>query len=155
MQNLPVGQFYHVSIDNETPYNVMGGLQDNGSWIAPSSAPGGISNSNWKSLFGGDGFWVQPDPIDANIIYAEYQGANVARINKQTTKAVNIQPQQGPGEDKLRWNWNAPLVTGAANKRNLYIGSQYLYKSIDQGRNWTRISPDLTTNDPLKQKQEN
>ena len=155
IQNLPVGQFYHVATDNEIPYNVMGGLQDNGSWIAPSSAPGGISNSNWKSLYGGDGFWVQPDPIEPNIVYAEYQGANVARIDKQTTKSINIQPQKGAGEEKLRWNWNSPLVTGAANKKHLYIGSQYLYRSNDQGRNWTRISPDLTTNDAKKQLQEN
>ncbi|MEO5783866.1 MAG: hypothetical protein ABIQ07_11365, partial [Ginsengibacter sp.] len=155
IQNLPVGQFYHVSIDNATPYNVMGGLQDNGSWIAPSSASGGISNSNWKSLYGGDGFWVQPDPNDPNIIYAEAQGATAGRIDKETTKSINIKPQQSTGEDKLRWNWNSPIVIGAANKKNLYIASQYLYKSNDQGRNWTRISPDLTTNDPKKQKQEN
>lgn len=154
-QNLPVGQFYHVSIDNATPYNVMGGLQDNGSWIAPSSAPGGIGNNSWTALYGGDGFWTQPDPNDNNIIYAEAQGATVARVDKTTLKSVNIKPQQGPGEDKLRWNWNSPIVTGIANKKNLYIASQYLYKSTDQGRNWTRISPDLTTNDPKKQKQEN
>lgn len=154
-QNLPVGQFYHVSIDNATPYNVMGGLQDNGSWIAPSSAPSGIGNSNWIALYGGDGFWTQPDPNDNNIIYAEAQGATVARVDKTTLKSVNIKPQQGPGEDKLRWNWNSPIVTGVANKKNLYIASQYVYRSTDQGRNWTRISPDLTTNDPKKQKQEN
>ncbi len=155
IENLPVGQFYHVAVDNETPYNVMGGLQDNGSWIAPSSAPGGIGNHNWKSLYGGDGFWVQPDATDPNIVYAEAQGATVSRINKVTEKSVNIKPQQGAGEEKLRWNWNSPIVTGASNKKNLYIASQYLYKSTDQGRNWNRISPDLTTNDPLKQKQEN
>jgi photosystem II stability/assembly factor-like uncharacterized protein len=154
VQNLPVGQFYHVAIDNETPYNVMGGLQDNGSWIAPSSAPGGISNSSWTSLYGGDGFWVQPDPNDNDIIYAEYQGGNVARVNKKTLKTVNIKPQQGPGEEKLRWNWNTPIVTGASNKKNLYMAAQYVYKSVDQGRSWTRISPDLTTNDPKKQQQE-
>lgn len=155
IQNLPVGQFYHVAVDNETPYNVMGGLQDNGSWIAPSSAPGGVGNANWKSLYGGDGFWVQPDANDPNTVYAEAQGATVSRINKVTAKSVNIKPQQGAGEEKLRWNWNSPIVTGASNKRNLYIASQYLYKSTDQGRNWNRISPDLTTNDPKKQKQEN
>ncbi len=155
VQNLPVGQFYHVAVDNETPYNIMGGLQDNGSWIAPSAAPGGITNASWKSLYGGDGFWVQPDPNDANIVYAESQGGNVGRINKSTAKSVNIQPQQGAGEDKLRWNWNTPIVTGVANKKNLYMGSQYLYRTTDQGRNWQRISPDLTTNNKNKQKQEN
>lgn len=154
-QNLPVGQFYHVSIDQQTPYNVMGGLQDNGSWIAPSSAPGGIGNDKWTSLFGGDGFWVQADPNDNNIIYAEYQGGNVQRINKTTLKSFTIKPQQAPGEDKLRWNWNTPIILGTANKKNLYMASQYVYKSTDQGRSWTRISPDLTTNDPKKQQQEN
>ena len=153
--NIPVGQFYHVSIDKEVPYNVMGGLQDNGSWIAPSSAPGGITNSSWKSLLGGDGFWVQPDPNDEDVIYAEAQGATVYRVNKKTLKSVNIKPQQGEGESKLRWNWNSPIIIGSANNNNLYIASQYLYKSTSQGRNWERISPDLTTNDPKKQQQEN
>ena len=155
LQNLPVGQFYHVAIDNQVPYNVMGGLQDNGSWIAPSSAPGGITNSNWKSLYGGDGFWVQPDPLDPDIIYAEAQGGTVARVNKQTLKSVNIKPQQAASEQKPRWNWNSPIVIGSANKRNLYMASQYLYRSKDEGKNWLRISPDLTTNDPKKQQQEN
>jgi photosystem II stability/assembly factor-like uncharacterized protein len=154
VQSLPVGQFYHVSADNKEPYNVMGGLQDNGSWIAPSAAPGGISNANWKSVYGGDGFWVQPDPLDADIIYAEYQGGNMARVSVSTTKSVSIKPQIGAGEEKLRWNWNTPLVTGIKNK-NLYAGAQYLYKSQDKGKNWTRISPDLTTNNKKKQEQEN
>jgi hypothetical protein len=88
------------------------------------------------------------------VIYAEYQGGNVARVNKKTLKTVNIKPQQGPGEDKLRWNWNTPIVTGAANKKNLYMAAQYVYRSTDQGKSWTRISPDLTTNDPKKQQQE-
>jgi photosystem II stability/assembly factor-like uncharacterized protein len=153
--NLPVGQFYHVALDNKQPYNIMGGLQDNGSWIAPSSAPGGLNNSHWLTINGGDGFWVVPDNIDPDIIYAESQGGNVNRINTRTTKAVGIKPQQAPGEEKLRWNWNTPIVTGVAGKKNLYIGAQYLYKSTDQGRNWYRISPDLTTNDKKKQEQEN
>ncbi|MCX8021101.1 MAG: hypothetical protein N2747_11475, partial [Chitinophagaceae bacterium] len=154
LQGLPVGQFYHVSYDLRTPYNVYGGLQDNGSWMGPSAAPGGIKNSDWKAIFGGDGFWVQPDPFDNDIVYAESQGGNIARIRLSTLKSVTIKPQQGPGEEKLRWNWNTPIVIGAANKRNLYVGSQYLYKSTDQGRNWQRISPDLTTNDKSKQDQE-
>ena len=70
-------------------------------------------------------------------------------------KGIGIKPQQAPGEEKLRFNWNTPVVFGAANKKNLYMSCQYLYKSIDQGRNWTRISPDLTTNNKEKQKQHN
>ncbi|MBI5372721.1 MAG: glycosyl hydrolase [Sphingobacteriales bacterium] len=155
VQNLPVGQFYHVSLDDRKPYTIYGGLQDNGSWTGPSAAAGGVGNSSWKPINGGDGFWVQPDPNDINTAYAESQGGNINRINLVNNKLVNIKPQQTPGEEKGRWNWNTPVVTGQANKKNLYIASQYLYKSTDQGRNWTRISPDLTTNDPKKQEQEN
>ena len=153
-QNLPVGQFYHVAIDNAEPYRMYGGLQDNGSWMAPSAAPGGIGNSNWMSLYFGDGFWTQPDPLNGDVAYAEYQGGNMGRIDLKTLKSVDIQPQQGAGEEKLRWNWNTPIVTGIADKRNLYTGAQYLYKSQNGGRSWERISPDLTTNNKAKQKQE-
>jgi photosystem II stability/assembly factor-like uncharacterized protein len=154
-QGLPVGQFYHVSTDNKKPYNVYGGLQDNGSWMAPSSAPGGVPNAAWQSMYGGDGFWVQPDPTDEGFGYAESQGGNMGRVNLKTFKSVDVKPLQGVGEEKLRWNWNTPIVPGAKNGRNLYVAAQYLYKSTNNGRNWTRISPDLTTNDKRKQQQEN
>lgn len=154
IQNLPVGQFYHVAIDNETPYRIYGGLQDNGSWVAPSAAPGGVGNAHWMNIYFGDGFWTQPDPLDPNIAYAEYQGGNMARIDLKTLKSVSIKPQQTSKEEKLRWNWNTPLVTGIANKKTVYAGAQYLYRSTDQGRTWERISPDLTTNDKKKQQQE-
>jgi photosystem II stability/assembly factor-like uncharacterized protein len=151
--NLPVGQFYHVAVDNTKPYRIYGGLQDNGSWVAPSAVVGGLNNGDWKSIYGGDGFWTIPDLTDENIAYAEYQGGNMGRINLTTGKTVAIQPQRGPGEEKLRWNWNTPLYMGLVSKA-LYTGSQYVYKSTDKGRNWTRISPDLTTNDKNKQRQE-
>ncbi len=151
---LPVGQFYHVAIDNKEPYNVYGGLQDNGSWVAPSAAPGGIGNANWSKVNGGDGFWTVPDKLDNNIAYAEYQGGNMSRINLTTLKSESIQPKKTKNEEKLRWNWNTPIVVGNANPKNLYTAAQYLYKSTDQGRNWKRISADLTTNDKEKQKQE-
>ncbi len=153
--NLPVGQFYHVAADTKEPYNVYGGLQDNGSWVAPSSAPGGVRVGDWKAVYGGDGFWVVPDPSDPNIAYAESQGGDVNRIDLRTIKSMSIKPEQKEGEDKLRWNWNTPIAVGAKNTKNLYVGAQYLYKSTDQGRNWTRISPDLSTNDKKKQEQEN
>ena len=152
-QSLPVGQFYHVDIDNQEPYNVYGGLQDNGSWMAPSSAPGGVNNAHWNNVGGGDGFWTTPD-ADGKVVYSEYQGGNMQRTNILTKKAESIQPQKTSKEDKLRWNWNTPIVTGTKNPKNLYVGAQYIYKSIDQGRNWNRISNDLTTNDPMKLKQE-
>ena len=152
--NLPVGQFYHVACDNNTPYRMYGGLQDNGSWVAPSSAPGGVNNSSWQDMYGGDGFWVQPDLTDNNIAYAESQGGNMGRIDLTTFKSLDITPQATKGEEKLRWNWNTPIVTGQANKHNLYTAAQYLYKTTDQGRTWQKISGDLTTNDKKKQQQE-
>ena len=154
VNNLPVGQFYHVSTDNQEPYRVFGGLQDNGSWVAPSSAPGGVLNGDWKSIFGGDGFWVQPDAELSHIAYAEYQGGNMFRVNIKDGTYIGIKPQAVAGEEPLRFNWNTPLVKGAKNPRNLYSASQYLYRSKDRGANWEKISPDLTTNDKKKQEQE-
>jgi photosystem II stability/assembly factor-like uncharacterized protein len=154
LQALPVGQFYHVAIDNADPYRMYGGLQDNGSWVAPSSAPGGLGNSNWMAINGGDGFWAQPDPNDQNIAYAESQGGEASRIDLKTTKSVSIKPQEAQGEEKLRWNWNTPIVTGIKNKKNLYMGAQYLYKSTNRGSSWDKISNDLTTNDKSMQQQD-
>lgn len=150
---LPVGQFYHATFDLKEPYNIYGGLQDNGSWMAPSASPGGIGNGNWDRVNGGDGFWTIPD-VDGKTVYSEYQGGNMFRTDLTTMKGEYIQPQKTSKEEKLRWNWNTPIVTGAKNPKNLYVGAQYLYKSTDQGRNWKRISGDLTTNDKVKQKQE-
>jgi photosystem II stability/assembly factor-like uncharacterized protein len=154
LQNLPVGQFYHVQTDTATPYNVYGGLQDNGTWMGPSQWFGGISNGRWRALYGGDGFWAQPDPTDPNSVYAEAQGGEAGRVDLKTGLDVSIQPQRTKTEEKLRWNWNSPIYIGAANPHDLYMAAQYLYKSTDQGRNWARISTDLTTNDKAKQKQE-
>jgi hypothetical protein len=142
-----------VAIDRAEPYRIYGGLQDNGSWVAPSASPGGVNNSVWQDIYGGDGFWVVPDGTDPDICYAEAQGGNMGRVTISSGKSVNIQPQQAAGEDPLRWNWNTPLHVGPVSKA-LYTGAQYLYRSTDQGRNWTRISPDLTTNDKKKQQQE-
>jgi len=153
IQNLPVAQFYHVAYDLKEPYNVYGGLQDNGSWMAPSAAPGGIGNGRWEVVGGGDGFWTVPD-VDGKSVYSESQGGSMSRTVLPDFKSEFIQPQKTAAEEKLRWNWNTPIVTGASNPGNLYVGAQYLYKSTDQGRNWKRISPDLTTNDKSKQKQE-
>jgi photosystem II stability/assembly factor-like uncharacterized protein len=153
-QNLPIAQFYHVSVDNAQPYNVYGGLQDNSSWMAPSSYPGGVGNGQWRNLWGGDGFWAFPDPTDDDYVYAEYQGAEVAHINKKTNEARLIKPQPNYKEDKLRFNWNAPIHLSPNEKGTIYIGAQYLFRSRDKGQTWDRISPDLTTQDPSKLKQE-
>jgi photosystem II stability/assembly factor-like uncharacterized protein len=158
LNNLPVGQFYHVSVSNDKPFNVYGGLQDNGSWMAPSSSPGGVASTDWQFLNGGDGFWVQPSPVNSNIVYAESQGGEINRINLKTGLSYGIKPQRNPGEELHRWNWNTPIITAMSTKRpgsyNLYTANQFLYRSTDEGTNWTKISPDLTTNDKAKQKTE-
>ncbi len=150
--NLPVSQFYHVSVDNDRPYHVYGGLQDNSSWVGDSQYPGGITNSRWENMYGGDGFWMWADPSDANYIYAESQGGYIGRINRKTHEIQGLQPLPNYKEGKLRFNWNTPIMVGPSGA--VYIGSQFLFRTKDHGQTWQRISPDLTTNDPNKQKQE-
>jgi len=152
--NLPVSQFYHVAVDNEDPYHVYGGLQDNANWIGDASYPGGITNSRWECLGGGDGFWVLPDPSDSNYVYEDSQGGEIVRINRRTLESRGVKPLPNYGEGKLRFNWNAPIYVSPTEPGTVYIGAQFLFRSRDHGRSWERISPDLTTNDPAKQKQE-
>lgn len=154
MMNLPVSQFYHVSLDNEIPYHVYGGLQDNSSWVGDSSYPGGVSVSQWENMYGGDGFWMWEDPADPNYIYAEAQGGEIGRVNRHTHEIRSIKPYAQYGEKKLRFNWNTPIQMSPNEKGTIYLGSQFLYRSRDHGQSWERISPDLSTNDPEKQKQE-
>jgi photosystem II stability/assembly factor-like uncharacterized protein len=155
LQNLPLSQYYHVTLDNQKPYyNIYGGLQDNGSWYGPSNSPGGIGNKDWKPTGFGDGFWVVSDLSNPNIVYWESQGGSIGRYNKQTQENKDIQPQPLKGEDKLRFNWNTPIVQSTLNPGTIYAGSQFLYKTVNEGETWQRISPDLTTNDPEKLKQE-
>jgi photosystem II stability/assembly factor-like uncharacterized protein len=151
--NLPVSQFYHVSLDDNDPYRVYGGLQDNSSWVGESQYPGGIGNAQWENMFNGDGFWMFQDPADPDYIYAEFQGGLMGRINRHTHEARTIQPTPD-FKEKLRFNWNTPIALSPNEKGTIYIGAQFLFRSRDHGQNWERISPDLTTNDPEKQKQE-
>jgi photosystem II stability/assembly factor-like uncharacterized protein len=152
--NLPVSQFYHVSADNGDPYHVYGGLQDNSSWVGDSSYPGGVTYSRWENMFGGDGFWMFPDSADPTYIYGEAQGGEIGRVNRFTHELRSIQPLPEYGEKKLRFNWNTPIHMSPNEKGTVYIGAQFLFRSRDHGQSWERISPDLTTNDPEKQKQE-
>ena len=152
--NLPVSQFYHVSTDNADPYHVYGGLQDNSDWVGDSSYPGGVTNSRWENMYFGDGFWTFEDPADPNYIYAESQGGEIGRINRFTHEIHLIKPLPEYGEKKLRFNWNTPIHMSPNEKGTIYIGAQFLFRSRDHGQSWERISPDLTTNDPEKQKQE-
>src|ERR1700686_2065130 len=152
--NLPVSQFYHVSTDDADPYRVYGGLQDNSSWVGDSSYPGGVSNSRWENMYDGDGFWMFEDPSDPAYIYAEAQGGEIGRINRYTHETRGLKPWPNYGEKKLRFNWNTPIHMSPNEKGTLYLGAQFLFRSRDHGQSWDRISPDLTTNDPEKQKQE-
>lgn len=152
-QNLPVSQFYHVSTDDKDPYQVYGGLQDNSSWVGDQEYPGGITNDRWENLYGGDGFWAFPDPTDPNFTYVEAQGGTIGRVNRHTLEARSIQPKAG-FKEKLRFNWNTPIALSPNEKGTIYIGSQFLFRSRDHGVTWDRISPDLTTNDPVRQRQE-
>ncbi|HLV96194.1 MAG TPA: hypothetical protein VKS44_13460 [Candidatus Acidoferrales bacterium] len=152
--NLPISQFYHVSVDMDDPYHVFGGLQDNSVWIGDSAYPGGITNSRWTNLYGGDGFWAFSDPTDPNYAYVESQGGEIARVNRVTMALRSIKPQPKYGEGKLRFNWNTPIHMSPNEPGTIYIGAQFLFRSRDHGQTWDRISPDLTTNDPEKQKQE-
>jgi photosystem II stability/assembly factor-like uncharacterized protein len=152
--NLPISQFYHVSVDMQDPYHVYGGLQDNSVWTGDSEYPGGITNSRWENLFNGDGFWAFADPADPNYVYVESQGGSIGRVNRTTLETRFIQPKPNYGEGRLRFNWNAPIHMSPNEKGTIYIGAQFLFRSRDHGQSWERISPDLTTNNPEEQKQE-
>jgi len=151
--NLAVGQFYHVTVDNEKPYNVYGGLQDNGSWYGPSQGAVGITNSDWKTSLYGDGFYTHRHPTDKDIIYSEYQGGAMSRVNTKTGQEKKIIPFPEKGDPELRFNWNTPLVQSPNRTDRIYAGTQFLFMSDNRGDTWKKISPDLTTNDPKKQRQ--
>jgi photosystem II stability/assembly factor-like uncharacterized protein len=154
-EKIPVGQFYHINVDNEIPYNVMGGMQDNGSWRGPAYTwtDAGLKNYYWESLWGGDGFDVMPDPDDANWIYAMSQGGYVGRYNIITGENWQIRPPSVVNtinKDRIRFNWNAAIAQDAFDKNTIYYGSQFVHKSTNKGASWTTISPDLSTNDSAK-----
>jgi len=154
VENLPLSQFYHISVDDAEPYNVYGGLQDNGSWYGPSSSPGGVNARDWNSVGYGDGFRVLKHPTK-NIIYSEMQGAeNVWRYDVDKNRTKTIQPLAKKSDtEALRFNWNTPMAISTHIPDRFYMGSQFLHRSDDMGDNWDIISPDLTTNDKSKQDQ--
>jgi photosystem II stability/assembly factor-like uncharacterized protein len=154
LSNLPVSQFYHVSYDMEQPYNVYGGLQDNGSWMGPSQSVNGVESKDWRNVGFGDGFHTYPDPLDKDIVYSEFQGGNVLRYHKATGEIKAIRPYPKQGEPKYRFNWNTAMALSPTNRNVLYMGAQFLFRSTNKGESWERLSPDLTANDPAKQKQE-
>ena len=153
---IPVGQFYHINVDNEMPYNVMGGMQDNGSWHGPAYTwtSGSIRNWYWHNVGGGDGFDVMPDPDNEDWIYSMSQGGFLGRQNYKTGEEWFIKPPAKALTDTLRFNWNAAIAQDPFDKNTIYYGSQFLHKSSDKGASWTTVSPDLTTNNKALQKQD-
>ena len=145
--NLPVTQFYRVTVDNSKPfYWIYGGTQDNNTLGGPSQTitSNGILNSDWFVTVGGDGFWSQVDPEDPNIVYSESQYGGIVRHDRKTGEIVDIQPQPGKGEPALRWNWDSPIIISPHSHTRVYFAAQRLFRSDDRGDNWKPVSPDLT-----------
>ncbi len=153
-ENIPVAQFYHITVDDNIPYNVMGGMQDNGTWRGPAYTwrNGGIRNDYWQEIGFGDGFDVVVEKDNNRYVYCQWQGGNLFRVDLETGAQEWVKPYHPEGKF-LRFNWNAGIAQDPMDPNIIYFGSQYLHKSIDRGRSWEIISPDLTTNDPEKQKQ--
>ena len=153
--NIPVAQFYHISTDNEYPYNVYGGMQDNGSWRGPAYVwkVQGIRNSYWQEIAFGDGFDVVPDKDNAQFGYAMSQQGFVSRYDWKTGNNYSVRPTAPDEKTDLRFNWNAGIGQDPFDNSTVYFGSQFVHKSTDKGLTWEVISTDLTTNDPEKQKQ--
>jgi len=153
--NIPVAQFYHIAVDNEYPYNVYGGLQDNGSWRGPAYVwkDQGIRNSYWQEISFGDGFDVVPDKDDSRYGWSMSQQGNVVRYDYITGNNYGVKPTHPNPDMKLRFNWNAAINIDPFDNSTLYFGSQFVHKSTDKGLTWEVISPDLTTNNPAKLKQ--
>ncbi len=163
LNTIPSGQFYNVSVDDSDPYRVIGGLQDNGTWMGPSATgvnepedkaarvpATGIVNSDWQVVNWGDGFHADFDPDDTGIVYGEWQGGNLVRINLANAERRYIAPEAREGEPRHRFNWNSPFFVSKHDGKTLYIGGNYVFKLTQRGDKWTKISPDLTTADPRK-----
>jgi photosystem II stability/assembly factor-like uncharacterized protein len=150
VRNMPLAQFYHIAVDNELPYNVYGGLQDNGSWRGPSEVwvSGGIRNLHWQEVGFGDGFDTIPDPEIPNSGYVMSQGGVLMRWNLDKGEQKLIRPGPHNDEVTLRFNWSAGFEQDPFDAATIYYGSQHLHKSTDRGLSWTVISDDLTSNDP-------
>ncbi|MFT6870830.1 MAG: photosystem II stability/assembly factor-like uncharacterized protein [Polaribacter sp.] len=153
--NIPVAQFYHINVDNEFPYNVYGGMQDNGSWRGPAYVwkSQGIRNSYWQEISFGDGFDVVPDKDDSRYGWSMSQQGSVLRYDYITGNNYSVKPTHKDANVKLRFNWNAAINMDPFDNNTLYFGSQFVHKSTDKGLTWDVISPDLSTNNPEKLKQ--
>jgi photosystem II stability/assembly factor-like uncharacterized protein len=152
-ETIPVAQLYHVGVDNDVPYNVYGGMQDNGNWSGPSYTwkRGGIRTLYWQYLVGGDGFDISPDLDNSRFGYGSSQNGNLYRYDKLTGYYVSVQPPPPDLKTSLRFNWNAGFARNPLDANSAYYGSQFVHLTYDKGASWKIISPDVTTNNPKHQ----
>ena len=147
VNTLAIGQFYEIGLDNERPYHICGGLQDNGSWCGPvrTLSTDGISNEDWALVHDSDGFYAQIDPVEPWIVYAEAQDGYLSRRDTRTGQERSIKPEAELDEPHYRFNWNSPVVVSTHDHMTIYYGGNYLFKSTNRGDSWTRVGSDLTT----------
>ena len=153
-ETIPVAQFYHIGVDHDKPYNVYGGMQDNGNWSGPGYTwkRGGIRTLYWQYLVGGDGFDISPDLTNSRFGYGSSQNGNLYQYDKLTGYYVSIQPPAPDDKTILRFNWNAGFAKDPFDMNKAYYGSQFVHVTHDKGASWEVISPDLTTNNPEHQR---
>ena len=158
VNNVAVGEFYRLAVDMSDPYRVAGGLQDNGSWVGPSEtlhqteddSKDGILNSDWHTIYGSDGFGVAFDPTDPNIMYATAQGGFMACVNLANSVNRMLRPSEREGQERLRFNWNAPFFVSKHDPTVLYHGGNKVFKLTERGEKWFAISDDLSRHEPDK-----
>ncbi len=154
VQNMTLAEVYQIGFDMRNPYFVYCGLQDNGLWGGPSATLDsmGIANDDWLMIGGGDGFYAQVDPSDSNTIYSNYQMNGLSRYDLRIKRSKYIRPQATLNEPPYRFNWNSPISISPHDPKTVYTGGNYLFKTKSGGHSWEIISPDLSTNNPEKQK---